>query len=63
MTDYPPRNLRGAVAARWCWLRRCQLFVGIVGRRWGDGCRIGPRTAWQVACIVENRPYRRGECL
>ena len=49
----------------WCWMRRLQLFAGIVGRR-DDGdynCRIRLGMAWQVARDVEDRPYRRGETL
>ena len=49
--------------AIWTWqtlrllTKRFSLYCGIVGRRWHVG-RIGPRTAWQVACVVhpwENR--------
>jgi hypothetical protein len=40
------------------WLHRCQLFVGIVGRRW-HGDRLTPHTAWAVACIVYAQPRRK----
>lgn len=34
------------------WRGRLSLFAGIVWRRWHDGDRIGPQTAWTVANIV-----------
>lgn len=40
------------------WRGRVQLVLEIVGRRSHDGQRISLRTAWQVACIVYNKPYR-----
>jgi len=35
---------------RWWW--RLVLFCQIVGRRWDEGARIRPGTAWAVARIV-----------
>ena len=44
------------------WARRVHLWAGIVGRRWSGGARISNATAWQVACIVWDRPRRRVRC-